>query len=84
MQGKFLDIPTFAKIAEKHGKTPAQVVLRWHLESGHVAIPKSVTAHRIEENFEVFDFELDADDMAQIDAIATHERIGPDPDEIDF
>lgn len=84
MQGKFLDIPTFAEVAEKHGNTPAQVVLRWHLDTGNVALPKSVTPHRIQENFEVFDFALDADDLAKIDAVATHERIGPDPDEIDF
>lgn len=84
MQGKFLDIPVFEEIAEKHGKTPAQVVLRWHLDSGHVALPKSVTPHRIAENFDVFDFALDADDLAKIDAVATHERLGPDPDHIDF
>lgn len=84
MQGKFLDIPVFAEIAEKYGKTPAQVVLRWHLETGNVALPKSVTPHRIEENFNVFDFTLDADDMAKIDAVATHERIGADPDNIEF
>lgn len=84
MQGKFLDIPTFAEIAEKHGKTPAQVVLRWHLDTGNVALPKSVTPHRIKENFDVFDFALDADDLAKIDAVATHDRLGPDPDEIDF
>ncbi|MCT4782085.1 MULTISPECIES: aldo/keto reductase [Exiguobacterium] len=84
MQGKFLDIPAFAEIAEKHGKTPAQVVLRWHLDTGNVALPKSVTPHRIRENFDVFDFELDADDLAKLDAVATHERLGPDPDHIDF
>lgn len=84
MQGKFLDIPAFSEIAEKHGKTPAQIVLRWHLESGHVALPKSVTPHRIRENFDVFDFSLDADDLAKIDQVATGERLGPDPDEIDF
>ncbi|OAI83983.1 glyoxal reductase [Exiguobacterium sp. KKBO11] len=84
MQGKFLEINDFKEIAEKHGKTPSQVVLRWHLDNGIVALPKSVTPERIAENFDVFDFQLDADDLEKIDRIATDVRLGPDPDKIDF
>lgn len=84
MQGKFLEFPLFEELAEKHGKAPSQVVLRWHLQHGHIALPKSVTPARIHENLAVFDFELSSDDMAAIDAIATDVRLGPDPDEIDF
>ena len=69
-----------ARLAERHGRTPAQVVLRWHLQLGNVVIPKSVTPRRIEENFAVFDFELTADDIREMAALETGERIGPDPD----
>jgi len=75
-----LEHPTVTAIAEKHEKTPAQVVLRWHIEQGIVAIPKSVKPHRIAENFDVFDFELTADDVAAIDALDTGVRAGPDPE----
>jgi 2,5-diketo-D-gluconate reductase A len=79
-QGKgLLDDPALAQIAVKHGKTAAQVVLRWHLRLGNVVIPKSVTPARIAENLDVFDFELDADDLAAIDAIDAGTRLGPDP-----
>ena len=71
-------IRALAAIAEKHGKTPAQVVLRWHLQLGNVVIPKSVTPARIRENIDVFDFEL-TEDIAAIAALDGH-RIGPDPD----
>lgn len=84
MQGKFLEISLFEELAAKHGKTPAQIVLRWHLDSGHVALPKSVTPHRIAENFDVFGFSLDADDLSRIDSVATHERMGADPDKVNF
>ncbi|MGW4894691.1 aldo/keto reductase [Kitasatospora sp. NPDC004240] len=84
-QGKtLLAEPALARIAEKHGRTVAQVVLRWHLQSGVIAIPKSVTPARIKENLDVAGFELDAEDLAAIAGIATGERIGPDPQEFDW
>jgi diketogulonate reductase-like aldo/keto reductase len=79
-----LEHPTVTSVAEKHGKTPAQVVLRWHIESGVVAIPKSVRPHRISENADVFDFELTAEEVAAIDALDTGVRGGPDPEAIDM
>ncbi|MFG1966435.1 aldo/keto reductase [Nonomuraea sp. NPDC049028] len=81
-QGKgLLGDPALAVLAEKHGKTPAQIVLRWHIQLGNVTIPKSVTPARIKENFEVFDFVLDTEDMAAIGALTKQDgRIGPDPE----
>jgi diketogulonate reductase-like aldo/keto reductase len=81
-QGKgLLDDPELVRIAAKHGRTPAQVTLRWHLQLGNVVIPKSVTPSRIRENFDVFGFELDADDLAAIGGLdeGAEGRIGPDP-----
>lgn len=79
-QGKgLLDDPVLARIAAKHGRTPAQVVLRWHLQLGNVVIPKSVTPSRIAENIAVFDFTLDDEDMAAIAGLDNGGRIGPDP-----
>ncbi|WP_274565186.1 aldo/keto reductase [Streptomyces spiramyceticus] len=79
-QGKgLLEVPTVVAIAQKHGKTPAQVVLRWHLQIGNVVIPKSVTPSRIAENIDVFGFELDADDLAAFAALDEGKRLGPDP-----
>jgi diketogulonate reductase-like aldo/keto reductase len=80
-KGAVVADPTLVEIAASHGKTPAQVVLRWHLELGNVVIPKSVTPERMAENLEVFDFELTADDHAAIDALDRGQRTGPDPDE---
>ncbi|WP_337269396.1 aldo/keto reductase [Oryzifoliimicrobium ureilyticus] len=79
-QGKLLSNEALSKIASKHGKSVAQVIIRWHIDNGLVVIPKSVTPSRIVENFQVFDFKLDADDLAQI-ATLDHSgaRIGPDP-----
>ena len=76
-----MEAPTIAAIAQKHGKSPAQVMLRWHLQQGRSAIPKSTNPARIAENFDVFDFELGADELAAIDALETGVRNGPDPDE---
>ena len=79
-QGKLLGDPLLARIAEKHGRTAAQVVIRWHLDSGLVVIPKSVTPSRIVENFDVFGFSLDAEDMDAIGWLDSADgRIGPDP-----
>ncbi|BFV60274.1 aldo/keto reductase [Kitasatospora sp. CMC57] len=84
-QGKsLLTEPALVKIAEKHGRTVAQVVLRWHLQSGIIAIPKSVTPSRIVENLDVTGFELDADDLTAIAALETGERLGPDPQSFDW
>jgi diketogulonate reductase-like aldo/keto reductase len=69
-------------IAEAHAKSPAQVMLRWHLQQGRSAIPKSTKPHRIAENFDVFDFQLTADELAAIDALDTGKRGGPDPADI--
>ncbi|WP_454301525.1 aldo/keto reductase [Salana multivorans] len=74
--------PVIGDIALAHGKTPAQVMLRWHLQEGRSAIPKSVKPERIAANFDVFDFDLSAEELAQIDALDTGVRSGPDPDAI--
>ncbi len=79
-----LDHPVLLEVAARHSKTPAQVVLRWNLQRGVVTIPKSARPERIAENAKLFDFELSAQDMAQIDALDEERRIGPDPDTIDF
>ncbi len=71
--------PVINDIAGRHGKTPAQVIIRWHLEHGFSVIPKSVRPERIVANFDVFDFALSADDIARIDALDTGHRAGPDP-----
>ncbi|WP_326609816.1 aldo/keto reductase [Streptomyces scopuliridis] len=82
-QGKgLLEVPTVVAIARKHDRTPAQVVLRWHLQLGNVVIPKSVTPSRIQENIDVFGFELDADDLAAFAALDEGRRLGPDPAEL--
>lgn len=79
-QGKILEDPIIAKIAGKHGRTPAQVIIRWHIDSGLIVIPKSATPKRIDENIAVFDFALDAEDMQQIASLDRADgRIGPDP-----
>ncbi|MFI9293313.1 aldo/keto reductase [Streptomyces gardneri] len=81
-QGKgILEVPAIVAIARKHERTPAQVVLRWHLQLGNVVIPKSVTPSRIRENIDVFDFTLDPEDLAAIAALDENRRIGPDPAE---
>ncbi|MGW4639918.1 aldo/keto reductase [Sphaerisporangium sp. NPDC004334] len=79
-QGGLLKDPAITSIAERHGRTPAQVILRWHLQLGSIVIPKSVTPERIRENLDVFGFELTGDDMAAIATLDTATRTGPDPD----
>ncbi|MEY7979427.1 aldo/keto reductase [Streptomyces pilosus] len=76
-----LEIPAIVAIAQKHGRTPAQVVLRWHLQLGNVVIPKSVTPSRIAENIDVFGFDLDDEDLAAISALNEDRRLGADPAE---
>ena len=78
-QGALLDDPTVGRIGERRGKTPAQVILRWHLQLGNVVIPKSATPERIRENIDVFDFELSHREMAAIGDLDSGGRIGPDP-----
>lgn len=84
MQGQLLDQPELQEIAHKYGKSIAQVILRWDLQHGVVTIPKSTKEHRIIENAAIFDFELTAEDMGQIDALNQNHRVGPDPDNFDF
>ena len=79
-QGELLNQPALRALAGKHGKTPAQVVIRWHLQLGNVVIPKSKTPSRIRENIDVFDFQLDNDDMAAIADLETGVRTGTNPD----
>jgi 2,5-diketo-D-gluconate reductase A len=78
-RGNLLSDETLKRIGDAHGKTPAQVVIRWHIQSDLVVIPKSVHAERIRENFHVFDFELTADEMAEIEGLDRAQRVGPDP-----
>jgi 2,5-diketo-D-gluconate reductase A len=82
--GDILDDPTIASISRRVGKTPAQVVLRWHIERGDIAFPKSVTPARIRENIDIFDFELSGEDVEAISALNRNERTGPDPDKFDL
>src|SRR3954464_8842582 len=77
-----LQDPVIAQIAEAHGRTPAQTMLRWGLQHGRSVIPKSVKVQRIAENFDVFDFELSGDEMAAIDGLQTGKRGGPEPEAI--
>ena len=74
-----LDHPLLARLGAKHGRTPAQIVLRWHVQIGNVVIPKSVTPSRIAENIKIFDFSLDDEDLAAIATLDSGRRIGPDP-----
>ena len=83
-QGRVLHEPTLNHIAKKHGKSAAQIVLRWHLQNDVIIIPKSVHAERIEENANLFDFELSLDEMNQINSLNQNERFGPTPDHFDF
>lgn len=80
--GSTLEDPVIGRIAQAHGKSPAQVMLRWHLQQGRSVIPKSTKPHRIAENFDVFDFDLSADALAAVDALDTGQRGGPEPEDI--
>jgi 2,5-diketo-D-gluconate reductase A len=82
-RGRILDDATLASLAAKHGRSPAQIVLRWQLDLGNIVIPKSITPARIHENIDVFDFELDDDDRARIAALDSGQRTGKDPDDLD-
>ena len=81
-KGSTLEDPTIVEIADAHGKSPAQVMLRWHLQQGRQVIPKSVTPSRIAENIDVFDFELTAEQLDAIDALDTGIRGGPEPEDV--
>jgi Aldo/keto reductases, related to diketogulonate reductase len=84
-QGTVLQDATLRALAQKYSKTPAQVVIRWHLDCGYIVIPKSATPSRIRENFDVFDFSLDVDDLARIAALDRKDgRVGPDPETANF
>lgn len=81
MQGQLLEEPVLQEIAQKYGKSTAQVILRWDLQNEVVTIPKSVKEHRIKENADIFDFELTAEDIEKINSLNQDKRVGPDPDE---
>ncbi|MBM7649195.1 diketogulonate reductase-like aldo/keto reductase [Bacillus ectoiniformans] len=83
-QGKLLQLPLLNEMADKYGKTAAQVILRWDLQNGIVTIPKSVHQDRIVQNADVFDFSLTDEEMAAIEGLNEDDRIGPDPDHFDF
>jgi methylglyoxal/glyoxal reductase len=83
-QGELLTEPAIVEVAEKHKKSPAQVILRWDLQNGVVTIPKSIKEHRIIENADIFDFELSADDIDRLNSLNKNERVGPDPENFDF
>lgn len=83
-RGRFLDEPRLKEIAARHGKTAAQVILRWHLQNDIIAIPKSVTQSRLKENADIFDFELSQQDINEINDLNQYERFGANPDNFDF
>jgi 2,5-diketo-D-gluconate reductase A len=83
-QGSLLSNPAVTAVAETYGQTPAQVLIRWHIQLGNIVIPKSVTPERIVSNFDVFDFELSEQDMASISSLGDGTRLGPDPRSFNF
>lgn len=83
-KGQIVDMQPITDLTKKYEKSHAQIVLRWNMQHGIVTIPKSSKPHRIKENMEIFDFELSQEDMGLIDALDTDERIGPNPDKVDF
>jgi 2,5-diketo-D-gluconate reductase A len=82
-QGLVLDDPAILELADRHDRTPAQVVLRWHIQLGNIVFPKSSNPKRMQENFEIFDFELSDTDLGMISGLDRNERTGPDPDVFD-
>lgn len=84
LKGEIFEEPTLVELADKYNKSVAQIILRWDLQNGVVTIPKSVTQHRIEENIELFDFELSNEDMTRISALNQDKRNGADPDDSEF
>lgn len=83
-QGELINEPVIVEIANKYGKSSAQIILRWDLQNGVVTIPKSTNEKRIIENASIFDFELSTEDMDKINSLNKNERVGPDPDNFDF
>jgi 2,5-diketo-D-gluconate reductase A len=83
-QGEVLGDPVIGAIAARVGRTPAQVVLRWHIQRGDIVFPKSVTPERVRENFDIFDFVLSDDDIEAISGLNRDQRTGPDPDVFDY
>ncbi len=84
MQGEAFEVETLKQLAQKYGKSVAQLILRWDLQKGVITIPKSVHADRIKENAQIFDFEISAEDVAKIESLERGKRFGPDPDNFDF
>ena len=84
MQGQLLEDEKLKEIADAHGKSVAQIILRWDLQNDVVTIPKSIKEHRIVENASIFDFELSAEEMEKISSLNENKRVGPDPDNFDF
>jgi 2,5-diketo-D-gluconate reductase A len=83
-KGNVVDDPVIVGVAERVGRTPAQVTLRWHIQRGDIIFPKSITRSRVEENFRLFDFRLSDEDMDAISALNRDERTGPDPDTFNY
>jgi 2,5-diketo-D-gluconate reductase A len=79
-KGKVVTDPPIGEIGEIHGRTPAQIVLRWHIQLGNIVFPKSLSMERMRENLDIFDFDLSDGDMARISSLNRDERTGPDPD----
>lgn len=83
-RGAFFDEPVILELVEKYEKSPAQIVLRWDLQTGVSTIPKSVTPERIQQNIDIFDFELTSEDMDRLDTLDTDDRLGKNPDNFSF
>ncbi|MBT2574133.1 aldo/keto reductase [Bacillus sp. ISL-51] len=84
MQGRLLEDPVLQDISQSYGKSTAQIILRWDLQNSVITIPKSTKKHRIQENADIFDFELSVEDMKRINELNENMRVGPDPDNFDF
>ena len=84
MKGRVNELPLLRELAAKYGKSPVQIVLRWDIQKGVVTIPKSVHPERIRHNADIFDFELNPDDVTKIDSLDKQARMGEDPDNFNF